>query len=325
MVLQGRSKYTFDFLNPIVKDSESHAEVLRKLGLKPAGGSHFYVSSQIRKLGICTEHFFGKKINPTAKRWEDILVFNRLSGRRDSSHILRRALAQSGVEEKCAECGMLDKWNGKPIRLQIDHRDGNSVNNVPTNLRFLCPNCHSQTDNFGSKNIRRLSTSTVKVTLSCARCQHRFQRTTKYNKYRMRAGIKDFYCSQRCAKRPGIWVKKTRPEKMKIRCGLCEKEFLRNRSDLRNINYCSHSCSRIASQKAEWPDDNVLRQMVWSEPVTTIAKRFGVSSSGMKKRCKSRGIQTPPQGFWMKTNQRKAEYSKLRVLPPNRIPSGDLT
>ena len=53
--------------------------------------------------------------------------------------------------EKCFECGQEDTWNNKPLVLQLDHVDGDSDNNYPKNLRLLCPNCHTQTENFGSK------------------------------------------------------------------------------------------------------------------------------------------------------------------------------
>jgi endogenous inhibitor of DNA gyrase (YacG/DUF329 family) len=53
--------------------------------------------------------------------------------------------------ENCAECGQGSTWNNKPLMLQLDHIDGNSDNNYLGNLRLLCPNCHTQTDTFGSK------------------------------------------------------------------------------------------------------------------------------------------------------------------------------
>jgi 5-methylcytosine-specific restriction endonuclease McrA len=36
--------------------------------------------------------------------------------------------------------------------MQVDHIDGNSNNNILSNLRILCPNCHSQTDTFAARN-----------------------------------------------------------------------------------------------------------------------------------------------------------------------------
>lgn len=35
-------------------------------------------------------------------------------------------------------------WNGEPLSLILDHRDGNKRDNSPHNLRFLCPNCDAQ-------------------------------------------------------------------------------------------------------------------------------------------------------------------------------------
>lgn len=54
-------------------------------------------------------------------------------------------------ENKCEICDLIPEWMGKPLVLQLDHIDGNSDNNFPSNLRLICPNCHSQTDNFCSK------------------------------------------------------------------------------------------------------------------------------------------------------------------------------
>ena len=53
----------------------------------------------------------------------------------------------------CNECGVNEIWNGKPMTLQLDHIDGNSDNNHLNNLRLLCPNCHSQTETYGSKGV----------------------------------------------------------------------------------------------------------------------------------------------------------------------------
>ena len=62
-----------------------------------------------------------------------------------------KSWCQHNLPQVC-ECGTGLLWNGKPLRLQVDHRDGNRRNNRRENLRMLCPNCHTQTDNWGVKN-----------------------------------------------------------------------------------------------------------------------------------------------------------------------------
>jgi HNH endonuclease len=56
------------------------------------------------------------------------------------------------TEYKCSACGICE-WNGKEIRLQIDHIDGNNANDTIENYRYLCPNCHTQTETWGVKNV----------------------------------------------------------------------------------------------------------------------------------------------------------------------------
>lgn len=55
--------------------------------------------------------------------------------------------------EVCAECNQSSIFRGKRLVLQLDHIDGDNKNNLPSNLRLLCPNCHSQTETY-SRHIK---------------------------------------------------------------------------------------------------------------------------------------------------------------------------
>jgi len=68
-----------------------------------------------------------------------------------SNHLKRFLIIKFG--ERCAECG----WNKRhqktnKVPLELDHIDGNADNNHEGNIRLLCPNCHSLTDNFRNLN-----------------------------------------------------------------------------------------------------------------------------------------------------------------------------
>ena len=73
-----------------------------------------------------------------------------IDGKLTERSVLRRHIAEERGYA-CSCCG-ISEWNSKPITLQVDHMDGNPGNNQPSNLRLICPNCHSQTATFGSKN-----------------------------------------------------------------------------------------------------------------------------------------------------------------------------
>ncbi len=61
-------------------------------------------------------------------------------------------MVEAGIPYVCKLCGNPPEWCGRPLTLQIDHMNGDFLDNRRENLRFTCPNCHSQTDNWGSKN-----------------------------------------------------------------------------------------------------------------------------------------------------------------------------
>ena len=65
---------------------------------------------------------------------------------------IKKALVKLGFKKECSICALGEIWEDKPLTLQLDHKDGDNSNNEISNLRFLCPNCHTQTKTYGSKN-----------------------------------------------------------------------------------------------------------------------------------------------------------------------------
>jgi transposase len=78
-----------------------------------------------------------------------------VAGRRNRTHLKQRLVRFGLLEDRCHECGITE-WRGKPLSLCLHHINGVNDDNRPDNLAVLCPNCHSQTANFGGRNRRPL-------------------------------------------------------------------------------------------------------------------------------------------------------------------------
>lgn len=85
---------------------------------------------------------------PQATPLEELLTDGRRRGR---WNLKRRLLAAGLKPDACEECG-LTEWRGQPLALELHHRNGRPRDNRLENLAILCPNCHSQTENFGGRN-----------------------------------------------------------------------------------------------------------------------------------------------------------------------------
>lgn len=70
-----------------------------------------------------------------------------------TKHLANRLVKEGYKEYKCERCGV-SSWQGKPLTLQLHHKDENKRNHNLENLELLCPNCHSQTEGYAGRKVK---------------------------------------------------------------------------------------------------------------------------------------------------------------------------
>ena len=145
-------RYTDNELIEACKKEYCVKGVIVSLGRKYNSSSVRDIKEAIDRLCVDISHFDSsrqQRIRTTERNlslkmsWQETLV-KRTHGVRRKTTTLRWAMIESGIPYTCARCPVDHKWNGSEIRLEINHKDGDRLNDLPDNLEFICPNCHSQ-------------------------------------------------------------------------------------------------------------------------------------------------------------------------------------
>jgi Zn finger protein HypA/HybF involved in hydrogenase expression len=151
-------RYTDYELQKILNKSCSIRDALKQIGLTTNGGSSYIsLKRRIEASKLSTDKFKENYSNRLIKRkrklsYKEIFCENSIATRQ---RVKQYIIDNNIIEYVCTDCGISDKWNGKSIVLQLDHINGINNDNRLQNLRFLCPNCHSQTHTYTSKRLKK--------------------------------------------------------------------------------------------------------------------------------------------------------------------------
>ena len=141
-----------------VKKTKCWFDCLEELGIPKAGGNWRTLKKKVKEYNIDVSHFdyiYAKTHNGKHKQKKicerkDSDIFKespKISKSNLKKEYISRVLKNS---PKCEKCGITN-WNGKELIFQLHHINGNNNDCRKDNLQLLCPNCHSQTENYANK------------------------------------------------------------------------------------------------------------------------------------------------------------------------------
>lgn len=145
----GTNNWDIKSLKKAISKAECKSDVLKQLGIKVLAGNYSTLENVCKKYKINISHLIYKNdrgnkfINKLTN--SELFVENSITSR---TVIKARIIKYNLIKFECVECKNDGIWNGKKLSLQLDHINSINNDNRLENLRFLCPNCHSQTTSF---------------------------------------------------------------------------------------------------------------------------------------------------------------------------------
>ena len=167
-----------------VISSFTYTDALSKLGLRMIGHNNKTLRKWCEYHNIDYSHFDPSYTTVNKLNKLRLIPLNEiLEGKHPTykTFSLKNRLFKENIKEnKCEECGQDNNWNGKELKLHLDHINGDGTDHRLSNLRILCPNCHSQTDTYTGKNRSDAGTGIRKNPIHGNRQQYNDYRKTRY-------------------------------------------------------------------------------------------------------------------------------------------------
>lgn len=132
-----------------IDENKSKAFIAKELGCKQET-----LNKYLEKMGI--EYAGNQSGKGQPKRKPKMTLEDYLENSEDiQTNKVRKKILEEGLKPHRCECCGLEQWMGKPIPLELHHKDGDRHHNELENYELLCPNCHAFTDSYRGKNSRK--------------------------------------------------------------------------------------------------------------------------------------------------------------------------
>ena len=278
----------------LINVSTSYSDLLHRIGKRD--GRQDYKALRTFLAQYPDLDFSKMKENANNRKHINEIPFGEVfkKGTHYSSSLLRNKLIKSGIKtfEKCEECGITE-WNGKPIVIQLHHKDGDSSNNELDNIAELCPNCHSQTENYSRKKNRTIIKN-----------PEDFDFSSKENKTNLNPFIEELSFEEK--ENFELPVLK---EKRKYFCYICGKEISRGSS------ICS-DCNKLRNQNlSKCPSKEELElEIPKHSSISSLARKYRVSDNTIRKWLKKLNIQNKPVPTEFNTYPVSKEYFTINKV-----------
>ena len=279
-----------EFLEQIVKECNSKADLCRKLDKKPTGGNYRTIDNLIKKYNLDISHFKNEPWNKGISYYsprrplEEILVEN--SEHTNTTSLKARLFREGLKEPKCEACGGQED-------LELHHINGNPSDNRLENLQILCIKCHYKTTNFrNTRGTGRIHKDPKELILSP-------EETLRHQQLRRLSKLKNLSMNETIAfvekhlevsleELCSLATIKNSNSLKEVECPVCHKIFKQRHS---GQIYCSQECLHKKQQKSEITRELLLQKLKELNcNFTHVGSFFNMTGNGIKKWCIKFGL-----------------------------------